>query len=354
MKKNILFGSLALLVTAGNAVADICETDPSCEALGYVYTADQCEGQTQIKCPFDQTKVYCTKSLPVPCKVGMRYDTAIGGCTRDNTGDYIVSKVNSTSSCDLVIPNGLTFSGTGTSTRNLRTKCKSVTADATEVNILNAVILHNAGHTSFTIPSSAIALGKKADGSNSVGMVNTEAGKLYKIKKTSSDKTDFGIVCGKENVSCTAESSDVTDMTAIKRKLCVPGTFMETDGYCYTDVYTGGYVYETKFIIDVDSNYNATCIDDASYSSATTKADVALNTAITTCGGVDNVPTKAQLQEWLVDKGAAQSYIDRGNTFMIAKDGCIDLASNIPLASQTCDPVSDYYVFKCLSKTVIE
>ncbi len=54
---------IALLSTAtilsSPAAAQNCTVPPSCESLGYVKTAADCEGLDTLKCPFDQSKLYC-------------------------------------------------------------------------------------------------------------------------------------------------------------------------------------------------------------------------------------------------------------------------------------------------------
>ena len=74
MKKLILSCSLLALTAPAYAALD-CAPLPDCEDFGYVYTADDCDGQSTLKCPFDQTKLYCTEpggkpSFSVTCKVG--------------------------------------------------------------------------------------------------------------------------------------------------------------------------------------------------------------------------------------------------------------------------------------------
>ena len=52
--------SLSYSLTAN---AQTCVTPPSCETLGYTDTADKCDGDAMIKCPFDTSKVFC-RSVP--------------------------------------------------------------------------------------------------------------------------------------------------------------------------------------------------------------------------------------------------------------------------------------------------
>ena len=75
MKKYLLLTGAALIGLSGSAYAAInCAVPPTCDELGYAYTADQCEDQAMLKCPSDITKVFCRtpKSLyiPVTCTVG--------------------------------------------------------------------------------------------------------------------------------------------------------------------------------------------------------------------------------------------------------------------------------------------
>ena len=48
-----------LLLSAVPAQAQTCTSAPSCAALGYDKTSTDCTGQAMLKCPFDQSKVFC-------------------------------------------------------------------------------------------------------------------------------------------------------------------------------------------------------------------------------------------------------------------------------------------------------
>ena len=48
-----------LLLSAAPAQAQTCTSAPSCAALGYDKTSSDCTGQAMLKCPFDQSKVFC-------------------------------------------------------------------------------------------------------------------------------------------------------------------------------------------------------------------------------------------------------------------------------------------------------
>ena len=48
-----------------NSYAQSCVTLPTCETLGYKDTADKCDGDAMVKCPFDTSKVFC-RAYPKP------------------------------------------------------------------------------------------------------------------------------------------------------------------------------------------------------------------------------------------------------------------------------------------------
>ena len=61
MKKSNLLTTAAavMLLTAAPAAAQTCIKTPSCADLGYTKTAADCAGKTILKCPLDNTQVYC-------------------------------------------------------------------------------------------------------------------------------------------------------------------------------------------------------------------------------------------------------------------------------------------------------
>ena len=61
MKKSNLLTTAAavMLLTAAPVWAQTCIKTPSCADLGYTKTAADCSGKTILKCPLDNTQVYC-------------------------------------------------------------------------------------------------------------------------------------------------------------------------------------------------------------------------------------------------------------------------------------------------------
>ena len=75
MRKYLLLTGAALIGLGGSAYAAIdCAVPPTCDELGYTMTTSDCSGMATLKCPFDQTKVFCGEPvLPaavVTCTVG--------------------------------------------------------------------------------------------------------------------------------------------------------------------------------------------------------------------------------------------------------------------------------------------
>ncbi|MBE6443504.1 MAG: hypothetical protein E7020_02410 [Alphaproteobacteria bacterium] len=61
MKKYLLLCSA--LVVASSAYALDCATPPTCEDLGFTMSADECAGKFTLKCPFDNTNVFCGMNI---------------------------------------------------------------------------------------------------------------------------------------------------------------------------------------------------------------------------------------------------------------------------------------------------
>ena len=76
MRKYLLLAGAALIGFSGSAYAAInCAVPPTCEELGFAYSSAECDGQSTLKCPFDQTKLYCTEpggkqAAAVTCTIG--------------------------------------------------------------------------------------------------------------------------------------------------------------------------------------------------------------------------------------------------------------------------------------------
>ena len=80
-KSNLITVSAAvLLLSLQSAAAQVCTTPPTCDALGYNKTEADCSGKTILKCPLDQTKVYCPgyEETQRKYKVGDSYIDANG------------------------------------------------------------------------------------------------------------------------------------------------------------------------------------------------------------------------------------------------------------------------------------
>ena len=72
----LAFSFLAISDTS----AQTCATPPTCESLGYIFTASQCTGRTVLKCPLDTSKIFCVSAA----EAGETTDCA-------NVGDILYS-----------------------------------------------------------------------------------------------------------------------------------------------------------------------------------------------------------------------------------------------------------------------
>ena len=78
MKKYLLL-SLAMAVALPAYAALDCATPPTCAELGYTQSETDCAGQFMLKCPFDETKVFCGGEDP-------EAKCAAEGYTKNTTG----------------------------------------------------------------------------------------------------------------------------------------------------------------------------------------------------------------------------------------------------------------------------
>ena len=76
LRSGLVLMAFSIVGIAGKASAQTgtpsCTIPPTCEDLGYVLSAADCEKRKllYIKCPFDTSKVYCAKNMAVTPEVG--------------------------------------------------------------------------------------------------------------------------------------------------------------------------------------------------------------------------------------------------------------------------------------------
>ena len=91
--KNIFGAGLIALAfsvgTAKIASAQSCTVPPTCDALGYTKTATDCKDMSTLKCPFDQSKVFCVTAAEAG---------GAGSCKVANVGDILFSDMSCGSS----------------------------------------------------------------------------------------------------------------------------------------------------------------------------------------------------------------------------------------------------------------
>ena len=124
MKKSNIISQIAFawglgLMSVAPVWAQTCIKTPSCADLGYTKTEADCSGKTILKCPLDNTQVYCPSYEETlrTYKVG---DTYIG---KDGVGIGTVVQVDSTGKHGVVVTSG----GTGDA-NTATTTCAAKTA----------------------------------------------------------------------------------------------------------------------------------------------------------------------------------------------------------------------------------
>lgn len=58
-KKYLLLGLMAILLANPASSQDCPSVEPTCDEMGYVNTAEECDGKQTVRCPFDTTKLFC-------------------------------------------------------------------------------------------------------------------------------------------------------------------------------------------------------------------------------------------------------------------------------------------------------
>ena len=127
-KSNLITVSAAvLLLSVQSAAAQVCTTPPTCDALGYTKTEADCSGKTILKCPLDQTKVYCPgyEETQRKYKVGDTYADANG------IGIGTVVKIDSSGQHGVVVAGA--YAGT---VSEVNQHCMSKTAGGLEWGIV--------------------------------------------------------------------------------------------------------------------------------------------------------------------------------------------------------------------------
>lgn len=103
MKKYISFLILSVLLSFSKvSFADVCSSDPSCDNLGYHFTASECSGKPSIQCPFDSSYLYCNRLNWKPCEIGDVYDSESQHCLKSGEGDYVVIQTTAAGTCRII------------------------------------------------------------------------------------------------------------------------------------------------------------------------------------------------------------------------------------------------------------
>ena len=180
MKKSNLLTTAAavMLLTAAPAAAQTCIKTPSCADLGYTKSAADCAGKTVLKCPLDNTQVYCPgyEETLRTYKVGDTYVNANG------IGIGTVVKVDSTEKHGIVAVTG--GSGDGVTAT---TSCAARTAGGLSWSLANPTNACN-------LDKGASCCGCYLRTSSGNGYCSSTGWSVYNSDCQSADKT-LGFYC---------------------------------------------------------------------------------------------------------------------------------------------------------------
>ena len=70
MKKYLLLCTALTILSSAHAADLNCVALPDCADLGFSMSESDCAGQFSLKCPFDNTKLFCKKYITKSCAVG--------------------------------------------------------------------------------------------------------------------------------------------------------------------------------------------------------------------------------------------------------------------------------------------
>ena len=117
MRKLLLTTVIGIMTYPTLVGAVTCDAPPSCEELGYVYSASDCNGISAVKCPFNTSKLFCNKSVTTPtptptpsvdpCSVGQYYNVATKSCSSKinderNGDEWLVMETSADGYCTLI------------------------------------------------------------------------------------------------------------------------------------------------------------------------------------------------------------------------------------------------------------
>ena len=333
MKKYITFVSLLVATAPLDAVASTatCVTPVLCEEMGYTLTAHQCKGIAALKCPFDDTKLFCKTQIPTTCPTeNAKYNSKYSGCISDKTGDAFIIKASTNATTCEVVSSPYQLAGPldkaleyfDEECRNqfdgLASEYRLATADEIQKSILNGN-----SEPAFYAPTNV----------NNVFVMQGNA--VVETEVPTTNMRYFGYCYAK--VPCS--------VTSYKNKnameLCKVGEFYSKyDKNCFKGrVNYNGYSY-----ITARGDVYDTIIDKSTLSYLGGSGAYTRHYAAEHCGGEDKIPTVAEYKA-LVAAGDT-SWITRATTYVVAKDGCIvynKSGNTVTIQKEDCYDTMEYY-----------
>lgn len=183
---------IALLSTAtilsSPAAAQNCTVPPSCESLGYVKTAADCEGLDTLKCPFDQSKLYCPQgggniSAAAPGAILYSDGTISDGVIASKTPVGIVAYVNGSTRFAVALTEIETIWSNGYEDVSCLTDYNSPSTAMTDMNgkTNTMCLINHSSHYSYPAAEYCNNYKPVSSGTGSGGWYLPAAGELYSI-----------------------------------------------------------------------------------------------------------------------------------------------------------------------------
>ena len=338
----------------------LASSSSNCDALGYTQTIEQCNGKPALKCPSDVSKVHCDAEAPIPCEMGMLYDSAIGGCTKDNTGDFIVIATSPYGKCDILSLSGTSFStkATGSSlSSQITSACSS--KGMSVMDTADAIAYADMKGYKNIIPSPAT----HAITPNDQSSLNLT--KMMLQSQTSSDTSQYyGYSCIKSNVDCLSTSSAyyLSDIE-LTAQICAAGNYY-THNNCYIEQ-----ADEPTLIVSNTTGSQGVLVHyvnlrDAVASLEFTPEDLIGDARVAATDLCEaSGTTLATVEELIQIQRSGSSFMGRikskasavgAGAYIAAKDGCYNLnaTSETDPGHHVCPSTSDMYAYPyiCVSE----
>ena len=350
MKKYLIITSLLVVATPTNLWAKV-PTDatlPTCEEMGYIHNSTQCAGLDVLRCPINNTKLYCSREAPVACKKNAKYKASERGCMQNGEGEpYVVTGKDGR--CRIV-SEMIDVSGGWPSSSFLLTKCKTMynsIPNVTDVRLATAEEI-----------IASISMGNATPGSDeSYGAITNDTttfvvGNGVVKKNLYSGSGDWKAYCHAE-VPCITDAKLPETIGSKPLEQCEEGRFYEYHYNTCFATYDSVGSSDTGYIISRDWNDDRKITIIKGREIGTVDGgycNYGKHYAMENCGGEEKTPTMEEYKE-LIENGGAPYFVAAYDGYLAASDGCLKVNNNNP--TNITLNVTDYATYKYMCKTEV-